>query len=242
MINQVLVGRALRLLAVQRHERVIDWFCGLGNFTLAAGDPGGGGAGCRRQRRRWCDRAQDNARSNAAQRARGPATGAGAVSSTRNLFEMTAQTLMADGAAHKWLMDPPREGAYALVQALGAGPSRTAARGRRRAAAGRSTWPTLPAVPADWTMPERIVYVSCNPATLARDAAVLVQQAGYRCVGAGVVNMFAAHGARGEHRGIRADDCRPIPAAIDCAWRGHWAATEHLSGWRPSWPRCCRSS
>jgi 23S rRNA (uracil1939-C5)-methyltransferase len=33
-INRVLVSRALRLLAVQRHERVIDWFCGLGNFTL----------------------------------------------------------------------------------------------------------------------------------------------------------------------------------------------------------------
>jgi 23S rRNA (uracil1939-C5)-methyltransferase len=33
-INRVLVSRALRLLAVQKHERVIDWFCGLGNFTL----------------------------------------------------------------------------------------------------------------------------------------------------------------------------------------------------------------
>jgi 23S rRNA (uracil1939-C5)-methyltransferase len=41
-----------------------------------------------------------------------------------------------------------------------------------------------------WFFPERIVYVSCNPATLARDAAVLVQQAGYRCSAAGVVNMF----------------------------------------------------
>ncbi len=33
-INRVLVSRALRLLDVQPHERVIDWFCGLGNFTL----------------------------------------------------------------------------------------------------------------------------------------------------------------------------------------------------------------
>jgi 23S rRNA (uracil1939-C5)-methyltransferase len=40
-----------------------------------------------------------------------------------------------------------------------------------------------------WSAPLRIVYVSCNPATLARDAGVLVQ-AGYRCASAGVVNMF----------------------------------------------------
>ncbi len=38
--------------------------------------------------------------------------------------------------------------------------------------------------------PRRIVYVSCNPATLARDAGLLVHQAGYRCVAAGAVNMF----------------------------------------------------
>ena len=42
-----------------------------------------------------------------------------------------------------------------------------------------------------WTPPQRIVYVSCNPATLARDAGLLVHQAGYRCLAAGVVNMFA---------------------------------------------------
>jgi 23S rRNA (uracil1939-C5)-methyltransferase len=41
-----------------------------------------------------------------------------------------------------------------------------------------------------WQPPQRIVYVSCNPATLARDAGLLVHQAGYRCVAAGVVNMF----------------------------------------------------
>jgi 23S rRNA (uracil1939-C5)-methyltransferase len=41
-----------------------------------------------------------------------------------------------------------------------------------------------------WRLPERIVYVSCNPATLARDAGLLVHQGGYRCTAAGVVNMF----------------------------------------------------
>ncbi|MDB5964313.1 MAG: rRNA m(5)U939 methyltransferase, partial [Polaromonas sp.] len=42
----------------------------------------------------------------------------------------------------------------------------------------------------DWLPPERIVYVSCNPATLARDAGVLVASGSYRCTSAGVVNMF----------------------------------------------------
>ena len=133
-------------------------------------------------------RAQDNARINAAARAPGQAL-APVAFVTRNLFEMTAQMLMADGVAQKWLMDPPREGAYALVQAL------ALAHHALRHARGGELAPgvdvsALPA-PGDWAMPQRIVYVSCNPATLARDASVLVQQAGYRCVGAGVVNMFA---------------------------------------------------
>ena len=48
-----------------------------------------------------------------------------------------------------------------------------------------------PALRKGWLPPKRIVYVSCNPATLARDAGLLVHVAGYRCVSAGVVNMFA---------------------------------------------------
>ena len=47
-----------------------------------------------------------------------------------------------------------------------------------------------PAAAAGWRPPRRIVYVSCNPATLARDAGLLVHQAGYRCSAAGAVNMF----------------------------------------------------
>ena len=74
------------------------------------------------------------------------------------------------GRADKWLVDPPREGAYALVQALAA-----------QIASGSDP---------QWAPPTRIVYVSCNPATLARDAGLLVHQAGYRCTHAGVVNMF----------------------------------------------------
>ena len=186
-INQVLVGRALRLLQVQRHERVIDWFCGLGNFTLPLATVAAQVMGVEGSRA-LVDRAQENARINAAARPQGQGL-APVTFVTRNLFEMTAQMLMADGVAQKWLMDPPREGAYALVQAL------ALAHNALLHAGGGELAPeidvsTLPA-PGDWTMPQRIVYVSCNPATLARDAAVLVKEAGYRCVGAGVVNMFA---------------------------------------------------
>ena len=89
----------------------------------------------------------------------------------RNLFEMTPEALMQDGVAEKWLIDPPREGAFALSKAL----------------ADLHQNPTLS---QGWHAPERIVYVSCNPSTLARDAGLLVHQAGYECVTAGVVNMF----------------------------------------------------
>jgi 23S rRNA (uracil1939-C5)-methyltransferase len=89
----------------------------------------------------------------------------------RNLFEMTPQQLAADGIADKWLVDPPREGAFALAKAL-------------------ADVHQDPALAGSWGPPQRIVYVSCNPATLARDAGLLVHQAGYRCVAAGVVNMF----------------------------------------------------
>ena len=95
----------------------------------------------------------------------------------RNLFEMTPELLVGDGSADKWLVDPPREGAFALVLAL-AGVRQRVAEGVASEAEQR------------WTPPKRIVYVSCNPATLARDAGVLVQQGGYRCSAAGVVNMF----------------------------------------------------
>ncbi|MEG1735602.1 MAG: 23S rRNA (uracil(1939)-C(5))-methyltransferase, partial [Comamonas sp.] len=100
---------------------------------------------------------------------------------------MTPAMLIADGNADKWLVDPPREGAFALSQALAdIHQIRIGAETPEDA----EPLPALPEGHESWNFPKRIVYVSCNPATLARDAGLLVHKAGYRCVSAGVVNMF----------------------------------------------------
>ena len=157
-INRVLVQRALRLLAPLPHERVIDWFCGLGNFTLPLATLTGEVLGIEGSET-LVARARANASANdLADRTR---------FESRNLFEITPEDLRALAPAHRWLVDPPREGAFALAKALA----------ELHGSAG-------------WTAPQRIVYISCNPATLARDAGLLVHQAGYRCSMAGVVNMF----------------------------------------------------
>ncbi len=83
---------------------------------------------------------------------------------TLNLFEVDVQWLRDLGHFDRILIDPPREGAEAVARALAA-----------LKAAER---------------PKRIVYVSCSPATLARDAGILVHEGGYRMRSAGVVNMF----------------------------------------------------
>ena len=168
-INQVLVSRALRLLEVQPHERVIDWFCGLGNFTLPLATQASEVLGVEGSDA-LVARAHGNAL--ALSQARADNSPLAPLSfEARNLFEMSGQDVMAYGPAHKWLVDPPREGAYALVKGLA------------------ELYPSAGTV-GSWTPPQRIVYVSCNPATLARDAGVLVHEAGYRCAAAGVVNMF----------------------------------------------------
>jgi 23S rRNA (uracil1939-C5)-methyltransferase len=157
-INRVLVDRAVRLLAPESHERVVDWFCGLGNFTLPLATRARQVLGIEGSAT-LVARARDNARLNG--------LAARTAFEARNLFEIGADELRAAGPAERWLVDPPREGAFALAKAL------TELHGA-----------------AGWVAPARIVYVSCNPATLARDAGLLVHQAGYRCSLAGVVNMF----------------------------------------------------
>lgn len=178
-INRVLVSRALRLLDVQKSERVIDWFCGLGNFTLPLATQARAVLGIEGSEA-LVARSRENFQSNQAQRPVGQALAATEFVA-RNLFEITPEMLLADGMADKWLVDPPREGAFALVKALAQlEQSRLGAEGAA----------PLPAGAEGWQAPQRIVYVSCNPATLARDADVLVHLAGYRCTAAGMVNMF----------------------------------------------------
>ncbi len=159
-INNVLVGRAVRLLDPQPDERVIDWFCGLGNFTLPLATR------CREVLGiEGSETLVERSRQNAARNGLSDKASFAA----RNLFELGPDDVVAYGQATRWLIDPPREGAFALAKALA----------------------DLHAAPREgWTPPQRIVYVSCNPATLARDAGLLVHQAGYRYVSAGAVNMF----------------------------------------------------
>ena len=173
-INRVLVSRALRLLDVQKHERVIDWFCGLGNFTLPLATQAREVLGVEGAEE-LVARARANLEQNIAT-IRMQQSQEAIKYVARDLFEMTGDMLQKDGAADKWLIDPPREGGFALVKAL--------AELHQRAIDSPGT------NDAAWSRPSRIVYVSCNPATLARDADVLVHQAGYRCAKAGVVNMF----------------------------------------------------
>jgi 23S rRNA (uracil1939-C5)-methyltransferase len=174
-INRVLVSRSLRLLDVQKNERVIDWFCGLGNFTLPLATQAREVLGVEGSET-LVQRATDNflRYKNGLQATSSKGCGH-AIFVARNLFEMTPEMLLADGKAEKWLIDPPREGAFSLVKALAElmNPESESSVSK-----------------GDWQPPSRIVYVSCNPATLARDADVLVNTAGYRLASAGVVNMF----------------------------------------------------
>jgi 23S rRNA (uracil1939-C5)-methyltransferase len=158
-INRVLVARALSLLAPEPGDRVLDLFCGIGNFTLPLARLSREVVGIEGSEA-LTTRALENAKKNGVD---------GHTSfACRNLFEVTADDMRALGAFDKFLIDPPREGALAVSKALA-----------DIAQSGDHAF-----------LPKRIVYVSCNPATLARDAGLLVHEAGYRMTGAGVVNMF----------------------------------------------------
>jgi 23S rRNA (uracil1939-C5)-methyltransferase len=148
-INRLMVSRALQLLDPQPDDRVLDLFCGLGNFTLplarhagrvvgVEGDPG------------LVARARDNALHNHVQNAE---------FHSANLYGELGAEPWLQQRFDKALLDPPRSGAQEVLEHL-------SGLGVRR-----------------------LVYVSCNPATLARDAGILVQL-GYRLVSAGVMDMF----------------------------------------------------
>ena len=151
-VNRVLVRRAMALLQPRAGERIGDLFCGLGNFSLPIASLGARVVGIEGSAP-LVARAQLNAERNG--------LGGRCEFKVANLFDDAGESLATLGAFDKLLIDPPREGAVAVVKAL----------------------PTS-------GVPQRIVYVSCSPATLARDAAILVHEKGYRMAGAGMVNMF----------------------------------------------------
>ena len=157
-INQVMVRRAMQLLNPQASERIADFFCGIGNFTLPIARSGASVLGLEGLQN-LVERAKESASLNNLTH--------NAQFDVSDLFKMTPEALTQLGKFDKWLrfdkwlVDPPRDGAFELVKAIN-----------------------------DENAPQKIVYVSCNPATLARDADVLVNEKGFRLSAAGVINMF----------------------------------------------------
>lgn len=156
-LNERMVSRALQLLEIAPTDRVLDLFCGLGNFSLplarkarevigVEGDAG------------LVQRARANAARNAIEN----------VSfHVANLFEADLGALWARQPFDRVLLDPPRAGAREVLPLI----AKSGAR--------------------------RIVYVSCHAGSLARDAGLLVNEHGYRLLGAGAMDMFP-HTTHGE--------------------------------------------
>ena len=150
-INQVMIRRAMQLLQPQAGERIADFFCGIGNFTLPIARSGAQVLGLEGLQN-LVERAHESADLNKISNVK---------FGVSDLFKMTPEALSGLGHFDRWLIDPPRDGAFELVKSL-----------------------------ANDHRPQRIVYVSCNPATLARDAGILVNEKGYHLKSAGVINMF----------------------------------------------------
>jgi 23S rRNA (uracil1939-C5)-methyltransferase len=150
-LNQKMVQQAIQLLALQPGEKVLDLFCGLGNFTLPMARSGArvmgveGDAGL-------VTRARENAISNG--------LGAQVDYAVADLFLEHGNANWAMAHYDKVLLDPPRAGAQELLKYL----------------PGKSV--------------RKVLYVSCNPATLARDTEVLVHQHGFKLAAAGIMDMF----------------------------------------------------
>ncbi|MBX9732783.1 MAG: hypothetical protein K2X37_01880, partial [Chitinophagaceae bacterium] len=151
-INQEMINLAIKLLSPTATDTIFDFFCGIGNFTLPIATLTDRVIGIEGNEQ-LVERAVANAKHNKLEHR--------TKYNAANLFKIDDIWLKNLGKADKWLIDPPRDGAFELVSSI------------------------VPEI-----APNKIVYVSCNPATLARDAAVLVNTHGYKLRHAGVINMF----------------------------------------------------
>lgn len=149
-INIAMIGAAMELLDPSGTDRVLDLFCGLGNFTLPIALKAGVAVGV-----------EGDPVLVAKARANGAANGIeNAQFHLDNLFEQAQFGPWAEGPYDRVLLDPPRAGAVAIMERM-----------------------------AQWA-PQRVVYISCHPGSLARDAGILIESKGFQLVGAGVMDMF----------------------------------------------------
>lgn len=149
-MNERMIDHALALIDCRAGDRVLDLFCGLGNFTLPLARRGAGVVGVEGEAG-LVRRAQANARRNGIDNA---------VFHAADLAADQRGAAWARAEYDKLLLDPPRSGAEAVLAYL----------------PGRSV--------------RRVVYVSCHPGSLARDAGILVERHGFDLVSAGVMDMF----------------------------------------------------
>jgi len=149
-INREMIKRVLQLMHPEKSDRLLDLFCGLGNFTLPLAHFSGHVTGVEGAIR-LVEKARMNAESNA-------------INNTEfvkaDLYAPVIQGEFLQGNYNKVLLDPPRSGAREVIEQM------------------------------NFRKIQRLVYVSCNPATLARDAGILVNQKGFRLRAAGVMDMF----------------------------------------------------
>ena len=149
-INASMVDAALRLLQPCDSDRVLDLFCGLGNFTLPLA-----------RRARQIMGVEGDAALVAKARGNAQRNGIGNVDfAVENLFEPAKFAAWAEQRYDLVLLDPPRAGAAELLTRM-----------------------------PEWR-PRKVVYISCHPGSLARDAGILVNEHGFTLSAAGVMDMF----------------------------------------------------
>ncbi len=149
-LNGAMLLRALELLDPGGDDRVLDLFCGLGNFTLALATRAGGVCGVEGSAE-MVGRARENAVLNRLHNVSFHAL---------DLYQRSAAAPWPAARYTKVVLDPPRSGALELLPWIAASSA------------------------------SQVLYVSCNPETLARDAGVLVREYGFELSGAGIMDMF----------------------------------------------------
>ncbi len=150
-LNRKMVSQALSLLEPQPAERILDLFCGIGNFTLPLARRADLVVGIDADEA-LIEKGRQNARHNQLGNIEFRAA---------DLYQLEGPARWGDKSFDKWLLDPPRTGAMEVL--------------KRLPAAGG---------------PNRVLYVSCNPGTLARDTELLVHVKGYRLKAVGAMDMF----------------------------------------------------